>query len=130
MSVLMNEKTGFCLAVFLVLAALGLASGDEDFTVAQGLVDARVPCSNLSEEQLVMIGDLFMEKTNPGPTHEAMDAALVEGSEKWKQEHLRVGNALYCQDYLVRTQNPDLRVVIIAFAVVGVFALAFKLTRR
>ena len=59
-----------------------------------------------------------------------MDAAMVEGSEMWKQEHLRVGNLLYCQDYLVRTQNPDLQTIVIALAAVGVFVLVFKLTRK
>ena len=123
-----NKKTVFySLAFLLILAVPGLTHDDENFTVAQELVDARVPCSNLTQEQLIAVGDLFMEKTNPGPTHEAMDAAMVEGSEMWKQEHLRVGNLLYCQDYLVRTQKQDLLGTVIAFVAVLVLALVFKL---
>ncbi|PIN73676.1 hypothetical protein COV20_05640 [Candidatus Woesearchaeota archaeon CG10_big_fil_rev_8_21_14_0_10_45_16] len=79
------------------MSVFAMADGDEDFTQAAGLIDSKVSCDDLSEDQLEMIGDYYMEQLHPGVAHEYMDAMMGgEGSESLKQVHLSMARRFYC----------------------------------
>ena len=62
------------------------AMAHEDFEIAEQLINESIPCSQLSEDQLEMIGDYVMEQMHPGEQHEIMDQMMgAEGSESLRQ---------------------------------------------
>ena len=42
----------------------------DSFEQAEATINAEIPCDKLSEDQLEMIGDYYMEKMHPGEAHE------------------------------------------------------------
>ena len=95
------KKTIFTIAVLsLLMAALVTAHGEEGFAAAEELIDSKVPCSELSEEQLELIGDYYMEQMHPGEAHEQMDAMMGgEGSESLRLMHIRMAQSFYCGEH-------------------------------
>jgi len=83
--------------LFTLIIPLVLAHGEDPFDEAKELIDSKVSCNDLSDEQLEMIGDYLMEQMHPGEQHENMDNALGgEGSENLKQTHIRMARMMYC----------------------------------
>ena len=85
---------------FLVLIlAIGVTYSAEDFTEAKKLIDAKTPCTSLTEDQLEDIGDYLMEQMHPGEAHELMDKMMGgEGSESLRLMHIAMTKRLYCND--------------------------------
>ncbi len=78
-----------CSAIFTYAA--------EDFTEAKSLIDSKVSCAQLSEDQLELIGDYLMEQMHPGEAHELMDQAMGgEGSESLRSVHIKMARSIYC----------------------------------
>ncbi|PIN94673.1 hypothetical protein COU53_02550 [Candidatus Pacearchaeota archaeon CG10_big_fil_rev_8_21_14_0_10_30_48] len=83
--------------ILLVLVAGLVSAHEHDFTEAKQLVDSGVSCDNLTDEQLEMIGDYYMEQMHPGEAHEYMDEMMGgEGSESLKQVHINMARNIYC----------------------------------
>src|SRR3989344_2462526 len=56
-------------------------------------------CSELSDEQLEVMGDYYMEQMHPGESHELMDTMMGgEGSASLKQVHINMAKRIYCND--------------------------------
>src|SRR3989344_8910960 len=86
--------------VALILIPLAAAQAGEDFSEAQALIEQKVPCNQLSFEQLEKIGEYYMEQMHPGESHELMHEmmGLEEGSEAEKQFHINMAKRLYCNE--------------------------------
>ena len=75
------------------------AMAHEDFEIAEQLINESIPCSQLSEDQLEMIGDYVMEQMHPGEQHEIMDQMMgTEGSESLRQMHITMAKRFYCKE--------------------------------
>ena len=70
----------------------------EDFAEAKKLIDAKTPCSKLTENQLEILGEYYMEQMHPGESHELMHQmmGLKEGSEAEEQFHINMAKSIYC----------------------------------
>ena len=96
------KKTFSLLLIFVVLISLGFISahGEEDFAMAEEIIKQKISCSELSEEQLEILGDYYMEQMHPGEAHEAMDEMMGgEGSESLRQMHINMGLSFYCGEH-------------------------------
>ncbi len=91
--------------VVLVLAAsAAFAHSDHpehgSFEQAEAIINAKIPCDDLSEEQLEMLGDYYMEQMHPGEAHESMDEMMGgEGSASLRQVHINMAKAFYCGEH-------------------------------
>lgn len=86
--------------VLIFVLSISFAYPDaEDFAAAKKLIDAKTPCSKLTENQLELIGDYFMEQMHPGEAHEVMDKMMGgEGSESLRLMHIAIAKRIYCND--------------------------------
>ena len=85
--------------VFALAITNAAANGEHDFTEAKALVEGKVACSQLTDEQLEEIGDYLMEQIHPGEAHELMDKMMGgEGSESLRLMHIAMAKRLYCND--------------------------------
>ncbi len=84
----------------LLFSFLVIAQEEEhDFTKARQLIDSKISCNNLTNEQLESIGDYYMEQMHPGEAHEYMDRMMGgEGSESLKQVHINIAKRIYCNE--------------------------------
>lgn len=85
--------------ILLSLISLTSAIADEEeiFAEAEKIIQDKIVCSELSDYQLEILGDYFMEQMHPGELHEIMDARMGgEGSESLKQVHINMGQMFYC----------------------------------
>lgn len=76
------------------------AHSQEDLNQAENIIVQKIPCSNLSEEQLELLGDYYMEQMHPGNQHTSMDEMMGgEGSETLRDMHIRMARAFYCGEH-------------------------------
>lgn len=88
------------LAVMLAVSAA--AHGEEDFATAEELITQKISCDDLSDDQLELIGDYFMEQMHPGELHEIMDERMGgEGSVSLRQAHINMARSFYCGEHAV-----------------------------
>ena len=95
------KKTILILAIFLLSTAAVLAQEGHNNEIEEGkkLVESKISCNKLSNEQLEAIGDYYMEQMHPGEAHEIMDNMMGgEGSESLKQVHINMSKRIYCND--------------------------------
>ena len=88
--------------IIVILFSLGfvIAHGEEDFAIAEQIIKDKILCSNLSEDQLEILGDYYMEQMHPGEVHEIMDEGMGgEGSENLRLIHISMGKAFYCGEH-------------------------------
>lgn len=63
------------------------------------LTESGVPCSELEDDELEMMGDYYMGQIHPGEAHEIMDEMMGgEGSESLKQMHIAMAKRIYCKE--------------------------------
>ena len=88
------------ISLFVILFSfLVIAQEEHNSTETKKLIDSRVSCSNLTNEQLESIGDYYMEQMHPGEAHEYMDRMMGgEGSESLKQVHINIAKRIYCNE--------------------------------
>ena len=93
------KKIMFVMVVILLLS-FGLAGAvtQQEINEAKKLIDSKADCKSLSNSQLEIMGEYYMEQMHPGESHELMHQmmGLKEGSEAEKQFHINMAKALYC----------------------------------
>lgn len=88
------------LIIFLLSTSLVLSHEEGDFAKAEEIIKSNASCSQLTEEQLELIGDYYMEQMHPGDAHEIMDERMGgEGSETLRQMHINMAIRFYCNEY-------------------------------
>ena len=66
---------------------------------AKNVIDSKIDCKSLSNPQLEILGEYYMEQMHPGESHEIMDNMMGgEGSESLKQVHINMAKRLYCNE--------------------------------
>lgn len=95
-----RELVFILLTIYLFpLAAATVASHGEEFDEAQRIIDSNKSCRELTDEQLEVIGDYYMEQIHPGEAHETMDNMIGgEGSDSLKQMHIMMARKVYCNE--------------------------------
>lgn len=89
------------LIYFLILIfSIGIVYANmEDFAETKKIIDSKIPCSKLTENQLEVFGDYYMEQMHTGQVHETMDNMMGgEGSESLRQMHIAIAKRIYCND--------------------------------
>ncbi|MEK6983845.1 MAG: hypothetical protein AABX33_04695 [Nanoarchaeota archaeon] len=94
------KKIMFVLAVILLLN-LSLANAhitQQEINEVKSLIDSKADCKSLSDHQLEIMGEYYMEQMHPGESHELMHKmmGLKEGSEAEEQSHINMAKAIYC----------------------------------
>jgi uncharacterized membrane protein len=93
------------LFVFLIIwlfltSIIVLANGDHEYEIEEGrkLVESKISCDELNDEQLELIGEYYMEQMHPGEAHEAMHEmmGMEEGTEYHEQVHVNMAKTMYC----------------------------------
>lgn len=91
------------LVLVVAFSFLASAHDGENFELAKGIISQNIPCSELNNSQLEMIGDYYMEQVNPGEMHEYMDQMMGgDGSEPLRNAHISMAYRFYCNPI---TQN-------------------------
>ena len=86
--------------VLMLTISIVYAHGEETFAVAESIIESKIPCEQLDDNQLEYLGDYFMEQMHPGEAHEAMDEMMGgEGSDNLKQMHINMARSFYCGDH-------------------------------
>ena len=89
-------KKLFTIFVWVLLLST-LVFANQNFDEAIKLIESKTTCSELTEDQLEMIGDYYMEQMHPGELHEVMDSQMGgEGSESLKLVHINMARSFYC----------------------------------
>ena len=84
----------FLILVVLVMTAL---ASEESFEEAEQLLQQKTACTQLTDDQLELIGDYYMEQMHPDQQHEFMDQMMGgEGSAQLRQVHINIARMFYC----------------------------------
>ena len=97
------RKTLLFFVIFLLSIAVITAQENHENQIEEGkaLVESKISCDALTNEQLEAIGDYYMEQMHPGEAHELMDNMMGgEGSASLKQVHINMAKRLYCNEDL------------------------------
>ncbi len=88
-----------CLVLLLSFAP-AFAVTQQELSDAKALIDSKASCSNLTSDQLEIIGEYYMEQMHSGESHVLMHKmmGLEEGSEAEKQFHINMARILYCNE--------------------------------
>src|SRR3972149_10079292 len=94
------KKAIFIIVVITLLLNLSLANAatQQELSEAKSLIDSKVDCKSLSDSQLEIIGEYYMEQMHPGEAHVLMHEmmGLEEGSNAEEQFHIQMARVLYC----------------------------------
>lgn len=94
------RKALMILAMMVILSVVVTAHGEEDFARAEEIIEQRTSCDNLTQDQLALLGDYYMEQMHPGEEHEYMDQMMGgEGSESLEQMHINMARSFYCGEH-------------------------------
>ena len=97
----MDKKIIFVLiAVLFLNLSLVSAITQQEIGEAKSLVDSNVRCDDLTNEQLEIIGEYYMEQMHPGEAHELMHKmmGLTEGSDAEEKFHINMAKTIYCNE--------------------------------
>jgi hypothetical protein len=85
----------------MLVGVVSAHSGDT-FANAEEIINQRISCSELTNEQLEILGDYFMEQMHSGELHEIMDERMGgEGSDSLRQIHINMGKTFYLEGYFM-----------------------------
>ena len=90
------KKIIFLITLLLLSSSLVLAHGEETFAEAEEIIESKISCDQLTDEQLEVIGDYYMEQMHPGEEHERMGG---EGSESLRLMHINMAKSFYCGEH-------------------------------
>src|SRR3989338_2163075 len=96
------KKALFVISILLLSIGLVNAVSQEELDEAKGLIDSGVACNQLSNGQLEIIGEYYMEQMMPGEAHKRAHEmmGLTEGSEAEEQFHINLARRSYCDETL------------------------------
>lgn len=90
----------YIIYLLILLFNLSLVSAitQQEIKEAKSLIDSKADCKSLSEHQLEIMGEYYMEQMHPGESHELMHQmmGLKEGSEDEELFHINMAKAIYC----------------------------------
>lgn len=96
------KKIILIFAILLLSISLVLANGNHQSEIAEGkkLVESKLDCGKLTDEQLEAIGEYYMEQMHPGESHDLMHKmmGIEEETEYHKQFHVNIARTIYCGD--------------------------------
>lgn len=94
------KKIFFIVVALLLNLGLVSAISQKEINEAKSLIDSKVDCRSLSDSQLEIIGEYYMEQMHPGKAHELMHQmmGLKEGSETEEQFHINMAKIMYCDE--------------------------------
>ena len=86
------------MVVLLLTLNLVNAVSQEELNEAKALIDSKIACDKLTDEQLEEIGEYYMEQMMPGESHERAHEmmGLTEGSNAEEQFHIDLAKRSYC----------------------------------
>ena len=85
--------------IALLSVGIVFSHGEDELADAKQIIENKVPCSELTEDQLEHMGDYYMEQMHSGEAHELMDKMMGgEGSESLRQMHIAMAKRIYCDD--------------------------------
>jgi uncharacterized membrane protein len=87
------------IVILLLFAGMIFATmGADEQAAAEQLIGSNASCDKLSQGQLELIGDYYMEQMHPGQAHEAMEQMMGgEGSDSLRSAHIQMALVLYCK---------------------------------
>lgn len=98
------KKSLFLIILILILPTVFAHIGEEDtkteeLAEAKALIDSKISCDKLTNDQLEIIGEYMMEQMHPGEAHEQMHASMdiEEGTEAEEEFHINIAKSMYCQ---------------------------------
>src|SRR3989344_4740227 len=94
-------KKWILVIIIVLLLNLNLANAhitQQEINEVKSLIDSKVSCKSLSDSQLEIMGEYYMEQMHPGESHELMHQmmGLKEGSEAEEQFHISMAKSIYC----------------------------------
>ncbi len=102
----MKKSILFLISLVLISTFL-VAHGEDTFAHAEEIIQQKISCDDLTENQLEILGDYYMEQMHPGEQHEIMDEMMGgEGSDSLRQAHINMGLAFYCGEH--ESMNPSM----------------------
>src|SRR3989338_3675763 len=86
--------------ILLLSLSLVSAISQQEINEAKSLIDSKVSCDNLADEQLEIIGEYYMKQMHPGESNKLMHKmmGLEEGAEEEEQFHINMAQAIYCNE--------------------------------
>ncbi|MBS3060480.1 MAG: hypothetical protein J4432_03140 [DPANN group archaeon] len=85
------------LVISLLIFPLVVAHENDTLEEAEHIIASQVTCDQLTQDQLEIIGDYYMEQFHPGEAHVAMDKIMGgEGSPTLRQAHINMAVRFYC----------------------------------
>ena len=88
--------------ITVLLLSFGLVNAitPQEISEAKNLIDSKADCKSLSESQLEIIGEYYMEQMHPGEAHELMHRmmGLAEGSKAERDFHINMARTIYCSE--------------------------------
>lgn len=103
-----DGKTKKFLIVIILVISINFvyAHGEETFAQAENIIKEKISCNKLTDYQLEILGDYFMEQMHPGELHEIMDERMGgESSESLRQVHINMGQVFYCGEHGISSGN-------------------------
>lgn len=95
----------FIILIFLAGTFFVSAHSDEEFAAAQQLIASRISCSQLSQSQLIEVGDYYMQLIL-GSAHEQMDAMMGgDNATMDEQMHIAIAERYYCNGVYLESLN-------------------------
>ncbi|KKQ27233.1 MAG: hypothetical protein US42_C0012G0004 [Candidatus Magasanikbacteria bacterium GW2011_GWC2_37_14] len=101
----MSKKfiVGSVLSLLVILLGVGnvfaASTTTDEFAEAKNLINQKISCAELSQDQLEKIGDYVMEQMAPGAAHTQMEQMMGgEGTESLRQAHIFMARRWYCGD--------------------------------
>lgn len=82
----------------ILVSADNAPSHEDEIEEGKSLVENKVNCNELTDEQLEAVGDYLMEQVHPGESHEAMHKMMnmEEGTKYHKNFHINLAKTMYC----------------------------------
>ena len=92
------------ISILFLLLSSGIVSvvavSQDELNQAKTLINSNIGCNKLTNDQLEIIGEYYMEQMMPGESHERAHQmmGLTESSEAEEQFHIDMARRIYCNE--------------------------------